>query len=378
MTILSSEVAVREGGALAVHASQTAWSEQQLAVLHSIGIKTDVTDAELTAFLHECQQRRLDPFSKQIYLIGRYDGREKREVYRSQTGIDGFRVIAHRAADEANETMAYEDTLWCGFDGVWRDVWLDDDPPRASKVVVLRNGQRYPSVATLAEYAALKKDGDPMPMWRRMPSTMLAKCAEAQALRKAFPDDLSGIYTAEEMGQADNPVGVTVAMPQERKAERRQSGPVDDEWTKPAPVVVDAEVVQDGPVAVNADGEPMANAGQLTNIRMMFKEIGIEDRAERIKHAGLIVGRQLSSTKDLTNTEAAYVRKTLSRGYVPSTPVVEALLALIDEARDEDSFELAKTDVEREHAEGGIGDAELAGLQEHWVACRERAMAATS
>lgn len=310
MTILSSEVAVREGGALAVQAGQTEWSAQQLAVLHSVGIKTDVTDAELTAFLHECQQRRLDPFSKQIYLIGRMDRREGREVYRSQTGIDGFRVIAHRAAAEAGQPISYEDTLWCGLDGEWRDVWMFDDPPRAAKVVVTRDGQRFPAVATLAEYAATYPDGNPLPMWKRMPATMLAKCAEAQSLRKAFPDDLSGIYTAEEMAQADNATR-EVPEPQERRAERApRTGPADDEWTRPAPAeqsapaTVEAEDIE----VVDEEAAPPANVRQIEHILSGLASVrGITDVDAKQAAIEEMVGHPVRNPTELTFGEAVRV-----------------------------------------------------------------------
>ena len=198
-----TDVELYAGGSLAIASEQTEWTAAQLAVLRSAGVSEQVTQAELTAFLHECQRTKLDPFTRQIYLIGRYDKKVGRDVFRSQTGIDGYRVIANRVIREENADLEYEDTLWCGPDGVWHDVWLSQRPPAAAKVVVLKNGKRFPAIATLAEYAARYPDGNPYPMWKRMPSNQLAKCAEALALRKAFPQDLAGIYTAEEMEQAD-------------------------------------------------------------------------------------------------------------------------------------------------------------------------------
>jgi hypothetical protein len=96
-------------------------------------------------------------------------------------------------------------------------VWLSKEPPAAAKVTVLRNGAPYSAVALFSEYAQTTKDGNLTQMWRDKGALMIAKCAEALALRKAFPQDLSGIYTAEEMAQADNSTQWTSAAPNERQ-----------------------------------------------------------------------------------------------------------------------------------------------------------------
>jgi phage recombination protein Bet len=191
--------------ALALREDQTAWDSGQLAVLHGSGIDKDVSGPELTAFLHECQRRRLDPFTRQIYLIGRYSKKERRKVYRSQTSIDGFRLIARRAADAAKETIEYEETTWYDAAAKGHEVWLDRSLPSGCKVVVLRGGKRFPVVARFAAYVQTDSDGSPTQMWLKMPDIMIAKCAEALALRMAFPEELGGIYTDDEMAQADNP-----------------------------------------------------------------------------------------------------------------------------------------------------------------------------
>lgn len=220
---------VKAAGALAIRPDQTTWTEQQGAVLRQSGIDNQVAAEELSAFLHLCQRTRLDPFSRQIYLIGRYDSRQQRKVYTPQTSIDGYRVIAHRACAEAGHSLGYEDTLWCDKDGRWRDVWLSDAPPAAAKVTVIRNGMRFSAVARYSEYVQTKKGGEPSGLWGKMPATMTAKCAEALALRMAFPHDLAGVYTAEEMAQADNP-----APAQERHLRKVQPGE-GDPWATAAP-----------------------------------------------------------------------------------------------------------------------------------------------
>lgn len=197
--------------ALAIRDDQTQFDQFQVAVLRQSGVDEDVTNAELAAFLHTCQRRQLDPFAQQIYLIGRWDKSKGRKVYKPQTSIDGFRLIARRAADRSGIDYEYEDTVWFGPDGSRHDVWLGDGPPAAAKIVVVRNGKRYDAVARYAAYVQTNSRGDPSGQWRTMADHMTAKCAEALALRKAFPEDLGGLYTADEMGQADTPADFPVA-----------------------------------------------------------------------------------------------------------------------------------------------------------------------
>lgn len=178
------------------------FNQKQLDILKN-SICKGVSNEEFEIFLMACTKTQLDPFMKQIYAVKRKSKRPDGtwgETMTIQTGIDGYRLIAERTGcyapgPEPTYVMDNEGRLSAATayikkqtrDGTWHTV-------SASAYA-----DEYMQTFTDKSSGEKRATG----MWGNMPRTMLAKCAEAQALRKAFPAEMSGVYTKEEMTQAD-------------------------------------------------------------------------------------------------------------------------------------------------------------------------------
>jgi phage recombination protein Bet len=148
------------------------------------------TDDELQLFVATANRLGLDPFARQIFAVKRWDSRTKNEVMSIQVSIDGFRLVAERTG--------------CYVPGRATNYVMDDDDKLFSVNAYVKkytHGQWHEveEEAFFEEYVQLNREGKPNAMWGRMPRVMLAKCAEARALRRAFPAELSGVYAPEEL-----------------------------------------------------------------------------------------------------------------------------------------------------------------------------------
>ncbi len=188
--------------AIATYQEQSPFSPQHLEILKN-SICKGISDEEFQVFIMACVKTQLDPFMRQIYAVPRKTRRADGSYVQSmtiQTGIDGYRLIAERTeryAPGPEPTYSYNQNgeLLCATahikkltkDGTWHIV--------SSSAYIDEYCQTFVDRST--------GEKKPMGMWATMPKTMLAKCAEAQALRRAFPSEMSGVYTKEEMQQAD-------------------------------------------------------------------------------------------------------------------------------------------------------------------------------
>jgi len=173
------------------------FNETQIEILKN-SICKGASNEEFEVFLMACSKTRLDPFMRQIYPIMRKSKNANGQYTQSmtiQTGIDGYRLIAERTG---RYSPGQEPTYM-----------YDNNNKIVSATAYVKKQTKdghwhtVSASAFLDEYCPVNFQGQPTGMWVKMPRTMLAKCAEAQALRKAFPAEMSGIYTKEEMDQAD-------------------------------------------------------------------------------------------------------------------------------------------------------------------------------
>jgi len=142
------------------------------------------TDNELKLFLYTARNCGLDPLLKQIYAVKRGN------QMTIQTGIDGFRAIAERTRmySPGDETK-YEYN---------EDKSLLSATAYVKKMTQDGTWHQISSTAFFNEYCQCY-NGRPSPFWSKSPHVMLSKCAESNALRKAFPFELGALYSSEEM-----------------------------------------------------------------------------------------------------------------------------------------------------------------------------------
>lgn len=233
-------------GFLTIDPNQTEWTPTQLVQLRALKIETEGADAIpmpfVMHFLYLCQMRDLDPWLKEAYLIThgkRWYSREDQEwvdnrEFTTVTAIDGFR----KRSEDTGQYLGTTDAEWIGKDGVWRDFWDVETMgvPLMARVGVVRRGNPMPIYGKAAyaefvpmvdEYAGTGKQRHktgkkiPTPMWRKMPTNQLAKCAEAQGHRKAFPRQQTGMVAPEEMDRAKVEYEVEQASEQRRAVAER-------------------------------------------------------------------------------------------------------------------------------------------------------------
>jgi phage recombination protein Bet len=268
------------------------YSREQLDLLKKT-VATGLDDNEFKLLIEVAQGTGLNLFQRQIYGIKRGG---KMTI---QTGIDGYRLVAARTGRHAGTSDAEFDSQ-------------DGQHPRSARVTVKKvmpNGfvADFTATARWSEYVQ-----EQSPMWRKMPYLMLSKCAEALALRKAFPAELSGVYTAEEMMQADEVKTIPVVVDQ---GSGRVIGP---KFETEAPAL-DSAIIQDqAPPQFYQPSEPakggMASTKQIGMIGGLWKSV-FGDVSEQevqksvVEHMKAITGK--TARQHLTSGDASKLIKVL-------------------------------------------------------------------
>nr|DAG82055.1 MAG TPA: recombination protein [Caudoviricetes sp.] len=157
-------------------------------------------DESILLAVDYCKARKLDILKKPCHIVpmsvtdAKTGNKNWRDVI--MPGIYEQRITAFRTGQMAGQDEpVFGDTVT--FRGIEAPEWC--------RVTVYRfiNNERcaFSHTEYFSEACATTKEGKPNSMWSKRPRGQLAKCAEAGALRKAFPDELGGVITADEVNE---------------------------------------------------------------------------------------------------------------------------------------------------------------------------------
>jgi phage recombination protein Bet len=267
-------------------------------------IAPGLSESELELFLAQAERKGLDPLAGHIIAQKRWDATLEREQLVFYIKIDGLRLIAERTGKYAGQLGPF----WCGEDGEWKDVWLSDEPPAAAKVGVLRSDFKEPiwGVARFSSYAQFKKDGKLNRSWAKMPDLMLAKCAEALALRRAFPAQTAGLYLPEELKEDLGPEPEPEPEPEPQVSEPEPEPEPEPQVSEPEPEPEPEPQVSEPEPEFELDEK--AQRKRLVNlISKELTEMGFVTKKEFLDYIHAVVGRKVKSSNDLSLEELAKV-----------------------------------------------------------------------
>lgn len=250
------------------------WTPEQRKMIRDT-YANGASDSEFSMLMSIASVRQLDPIKRQIWFVKRWDSMKRCEVWAPQTSIDGLRTIAQR-------TGLYDGQDEPEFVSEHKSGRLE-----FCRVKVYRKDWTRPAVgiAYWSEYAAKKKDGSVTQMWAEKPHVMIAKCAEALGLRKAFPEDTAGLYVAEEMPPQDaqeprrelrappSPSPVARALPKTQASVRPAPAPSEE----PPPCDPETGEIVEAEVSLAV---PPAEQSPAFGRSDMLTEIAVASRAE--------------------------------------------------------------------------------------------------
>lgn len=149
-------------------------------------------ESDAQALISIAEMRGMNPILGECYFVQRWDNDKGKKVWAVQAAIDSLRIKAEATGlyggqDEPEYEYDPEGNVALARVRVYRKDW---DRPCVG-------------VARWDEYVQTTKDGNPTKFWRTMPHNQLGKCAEANALRKAFPKQLAKVYIPEEIQETE-------------------------------------------------------------------------------------------------------------------------------------------------------------------------------